>query len=314
MAPYSIWIITNGRRGDIVQCRAIAEKLIQETGGNISEKELHPRTLWSFTAPFCPLDPLEKKKLHPPYPDLIVASGRRSVPAVRYIKKKTKGHCQTIFMKYPGVNTDKLGLSWIPEHDKRKGALCINTLTSPHLVGKMSKTIKRARKNTRFDHLSGPRLGIILGGNSHHVTYDDKEINNLIKPLENNHAFSSYLVTGSRRTPKKLLIEIRKKLSNLPHFIWDGEGDNPYFDILASCDAFYVTGDSHNMVSEVLAMGKKTYIYKPRGNASKLNYTLEKLQEKDLISFDLNTMQAGNQPAIDATDKIVAFIKEKLDL
>ena len=46
----------------------------------------------------------------------------------------------------------------------------------------------------------------------------------------------------------------------MPAFISDGGGDNPYFGMLAHADAFIVTCDSVNMITEACSTGKPVHV------------------------------------------------------
>lgn len=302
--------MTNGRRGDIVQCRAAAESLSDA----IIEKRLAPHPPFRWLAPYGPIDPFEKSLIAPPYPDLIIASGRHSVPYVKSIQKATAGKCRAVFMKYPGCDVSSLGLAWMPDHDQRHGPHIINTLTSPHLVTPERLQNYKTNIDPRIKALPGPRLSIILGGNSKHVTFNAAAIADFCRPLKADLPFGSILVTGSRRTPRALLDAVQAAIAPRPAFLWDGSGDNPYFSILANSDALLVTGDSHNLVSETLTSGKKVYVYNPPGNPAKFNWTLSKLEEKGLIQPHGSPLQAGKTSSFDATPEIVSKIQHYFDL
>ena len=68
------------------------------------------------------------------------------------------------------------------------------------------------------------------------------------------------LITGSRRTGAANIELLEKALEGQPAFISDGSGDNPYFGMLAHADAFIVTCDSVNMISEACSTGKPVHV------------------------------------------------------
>ena len=51
-----------------------------------------------------------------------------------------------------------------------------------------------------------------------------------------------------------------ERLSALPGWIWDGEGDNPLFAMLDGADHILVTEDSANMAAEAASTGKPVHI------------------------------------------------------
>ena len=80
---------------------------------------------------------------------------------------------------------------------------------------------------------------------------------------------ASLLVTSSRRTGKENTDALKSALTGAPAFVWDGEGENPYFGILGLCDYLVVTADSVNMISEACASGRPVYIYDLPGGSRK---------------------------------------------
>lgn len=73
-------------------------------------------------------------------------------------------------------------------------------------------------------------------------------------------ANGALLLTYSRRTPEAAKAAMTERLSALPGWIWDGEGDNPLFAMLDSADHILVTEDSANMATEAASTGKPVHI------------------------------------------------------
>ena len=60
-------------------------------------------------------------------------------------------------------------------------------------------------------------------------------------------------VTPSRRTSAEARAALHRAMTPLGGWVWDMEGDNPYFGLLALADAIVATEDSVSMVSEAVA-------------------------------------------------------------
>ena len=71
---------------------------------------------------------------------------------------------------------------------------------------------------------------------------------------------ASLLVTPSRRTSPEALAALSAAIKDVPHIVWDGTGDNPYFAFLALADAIVATEDSVNMVTEAAGTDKPVYV------------------------------------------------------
>ena len=78
------------------------------------------------------------------------------------------------------------------------------------------------------------------------------------------------LVTPSRRTRPDSLARLARAIADVPHFVWDGAGDNPYFALLGLADAIVVTEDSVNMVTEAAGTGKPVYVQSLQGRSARL--------------------------------------------
>lgn len=303
-----IWIITSGRRGDIVQCEAIAKRL----SSHIIHKTVTPAKPWQWLMPHGPVDPAEAHKIEPPFPDLIIAASRYSVPYARKIHKKSGGRTRVLFMKYPHMDISSFAMIWTPAHDNRPGINTIETLTAPHLVTPENLVACRSNPISAITALPGPRLGVLLGGNTRKVSYGEREIMAFCKKLKSASGFRSLMASGSRRTPDTLLDALKLSSPCENTFIWEGKDHNPYFDILANADALLVTGDSHNLVSEALAASCPVHVFKPAKNPAKFNWTLNRLEEEGLILPQSTVISPGQSKPFDETPRIVEEIKNRL--
>jgi mitochondrial fission protein ELM1 len=66
-------------------------------------------------------------------------------------------------------------------------------------------------------------------------------------------------ITTSRRTPPKVATRLKKRFGQ-NHFVWTGDGENPYFASLAMASHIIVTGDSVSMITEASATGKPVLV------------------------------------------------------
>ena len=91
-----------------------------------------------------------------------------------------------------------------------------------------------------------------------------------LKKLAQSHKVVPCIVP-SRRTPAAAIKVIKQHLADVPHYIWDGTGHNPYLGILGLSDYLMVTGDSVQMLSEAADGTTPLYVYS-------LPYTQERLK------------------------------------
>lgn len=209
---------------------------------------------------------IDKKRsapIHAPWPKLVIASGRRMVPVLRAIKKKSP-KTVTVYLMWPG-STKNIDLIVAPEHDKAPVAdNVIRTLAPLHAV--TSETLASARQawGQQFAHLPRPWVAVSLGGNTKHGEYTPADWRTIISTAQDLAGHGSLLVTTSRRTPKDA-VTLAGTLITSPHILhrWDVDKDNPYLGMLGAADTIVVTGDSLSMCAEACVSGKPVYIYAP---------------------------------------------------
>ncbi len=307
-----VWTLTDGKIGDRVQCAGVAAAL----GGERTDKIITPRAAFAWTAPYGPIDPrdapeAEASPIAPPFPDILIASGRRAVPYARTVKRASGGKTFVVLLKDPRIRARFADLIWAPRHDRRDGENVVATLTSPH---GLSAKIAAAAANAGgpVAALPKPMLGVVLGGPSGGARYDRAAATALAERL--NRAAASYgslAVTPSRRTPKDFVDALAQKLDAPALFIWAGEGENPYTDILGNAETLIVAADSHNMMSEAAATRAGVYAWRPAGLARKLEGFVAELEDAGRVRlFDGDAPPFEAAPT-DATEEIAAEILKR---
>ncbi|MHA7873312.1 MAG: mitochondrial fission ELM1 family protein [Hyphococcus sp.] len=310
-----VWVLSDGKIGDLVQCRAVAERLSPA----FEERRIAPRAPWAWVAPWGPPDPRDApvkagSPIAPPFPDVVVASGRRALPYARAVKRANGGRSLVIFLKDPRAGRHAADIIWAPAHDRLARGNVFSTLTSPHGIGSL---LERARLNPApaIADLPHPMLGVVLGGTGGGALYDQAVAHDLARKIQHAAAsFASVAVTPSRRTPDYLLGAVKEAVTGKNAVVWEGAGDNPYIDILANADTLIVTADSHNMMSEALATGTGVYVYRPPRLARKLDWFLSTLKARGAARFLNTSAEPFSIAPIDATDEIVGEIKRRLAL
>lgn len=97
-----VWVLTDGKAGDEVQCLGIADAL----GVEPAIRRVKPRAPWFWAMPFGPIDPAEApdrpgSPIAPPFPDIVIGSGRRAIPYIRRLKTASGGKTFTVVLKDP---------------------------------------------------------------------------------------------------------------------------------------------------------------------------------------------------------------------
>jgi uncharacterized protein len=312
------WIISDGKIGDEAQCFGIIEAL----GLTAERRVVTPRKIFSWAMPWGPIDPREAKgktnnPLTGPWPDIAIAAGRRCVPYLRYVKRQSRNATFTVFVKDPYCRRNGADLIWVPQHDRLRGSNIIATLTPANRLRTDVMEAARSRPDARIASLPQPRIAVILGGPSKHHAFGAKEERELTQiALGIMRGGASLMVTGSRRTPASLLAAVRKAASDDDEFaprlfLWSGDGENPYVDMLANADAIIVTGDSVNMVGESLAAGVPVHVYEPTGGHRKFTAYIDALVERGAVRRWQGHLEDWISEPINATPKIAAEVARR---
>ena len=308
------WLITDGKIGDEVQCLGIADEL-----GLAPERHvIAPRPPWSWLTPWGPIDPRDGpgrpgSPIAPPFPDVAISAGRRTVPYLRRVKRASEGKTFTIFVKDPYTGPATADVIWIPEHDTLRAENVVVTLTPAHRLRPAVFAAARAAPDARLKDLPRPRVAMVLGGKGVNHSFEPVDIARLAEMARTIAATGgSLMVTPSRRTPPAAMAAIGAVLADAVAqrraFLWDGSGDNPYAQILAHAEAILVTGDSANMVGEATATGAPVHVYEPSGGHAKVTRYLDRLTEEGAVRRWAGRLEHWTYRPLDSAPVIAAAV------
>jgi hypothetical protein len=269
-APFSsCWIVTDGKSGMESQCLGLAEALELEPAIH----RIVLRRPWRHLSPHLRLGlrhAFEGARFGPPWPELLIATGRQSVPASLYIRQRNP-RTRRVQIQNPGISPRHFDLVIAPMHDDLWGTNVIHTIGALHRATPERLAREAARLAVRTAGLPRPFAGVLIGGSNGVYHFGAEEARSLASALKEQAVRNggSLLVTPSRRTGETNVAILREALAGTPGFVWDGSGDNPYFGILGLCDVLVATADSVNMVTEACASGKSVHIYGLPGGSKK---------------------------------------------
>lgn len=258
----TVWGLVDDRTGHTGQVLGVITKL----GVNYALKRLEYNVLAMLPAPMlgASMKHVSGKKsapLTPPYPPLVIAAGRRTLPVLRAIKKASPA-TRTVYLMWPEVQKD-IDLIVVPKHDQPPEAPNVITTLAPlHSVTQDALFAARNVWSPQFAHLPRPYVGLCLGGATKQGSYNAAEWREIIMRAQALAGQGSLLITTSRRTPKEA-IDLCKAVLQKPHLLheWDIAKDNPFLGILALSDGIIVTGDSLSMCAEACVSSVPVFIY-----------------------------------------------------
>jgi uncharacterized protein len=204
--------------------------------------------------------------LEPPWPDLLISAGKRSVPAARWVKKQSGGRTKLIHVGRPWGPLDWFDLIvTTPQYCLPSRSNVIhNTLTTTWLD--QQRLREEAEKcSERLKALPRPWIALLAGGTSRPFTFNAwtaKALGREMSSFAREHG-GSLLVTASRRCfpPSFLALAGAIDCPSYVHNPHDRGQENPYLAYLSLADMFVVTCDSVSMISEACLMQKPVYVY-----------------------------------------------------
>ncbi len=316
LAGAAAWIITDGKAGMDVQARGVADAL-----GLVYEmKHVAPSGIWRMTAPWGPVAPAEKfgsagSPFAPPWPRVAIATGRASIPYIRRLRRLAGPGTYTVVLQDPKTGPGTADLIWVPEHDRRRGANVMTTVTAPHSFTTHRLAELRAAMPAEIAALPGPRVAVILGGKNGVYRFKESDDDRFREALRSIGALgASFMITPSRRTHQRLVRAADDATRDRPRILWDMTGANPYPQFLANADALVVTADSVNMNGEACATGRPVWVFHPSGGSSKFRRFHEALQRYGAtrpLPDRVTAIGALNYVPLDAADLIAREIERR---
>lgn len=311
--PYA-WILTEGIAGTENQCIGLAEALAIP----YEVKKVSLRPLWKLLTPWLSMGTrysltASSSAIAPPWPPVLITSGRKSIAIGKYIKKASDGKTFHIHIQDPRINPETFDIVIVPQHDRLRGPNVEVTKTSLHRVN-IEKLKEAAAKYSDLAQLSSPRIAVLIGGSSkaHQMTVEDTtRLATQLKQLVSQYN-ATLMITASRRTGDENRSYLQQQLQGPNIRFWDGKGDNPYFGFLAEADYIIVTEDSVSMTSEALGTGKPVYIAKLTGGGRRLDQFHALLQGQGYTRPFTGTLEKWFYEPLHETERIAGIIRDKL--
>ena len=272
-----IWVLTGKRAGDNAQALALARMVRKacETDSIVEEKHLSYNALRLLPNILIPpsqavLKEAAKARLKPPWPDLVIGVGRRSVPVARWIRRRNP-RARIVWLGRP-----RAPLAWFdmllttPQYGLPEDAPNVVMLDLPPATPPVRDETELARWREKFAHLPRPWTGVLVGGARWPLAFDAGDAKRLGRAVEALRADvgGSWLVSTSPRTGIRQARALHEALARPGwFFFWrggSGTEDNPHRAILALADCFVVTADSASMIAEAVRTGKRVFLFPMR--------------------------------------------------
>jgi uncharacterized protein len=275
-----VWLLLDDRPGHTTQVVGLAEAL----GWPCKTKELRFTPLNRLSnrllgASRLSLDTARSTPLEPPWPDLVIAMGRRCAPIARWVKRQSGGRTKLIQLGRKAANVAAdfdLAVTCrhfqLPPHPRR-----VDLLLPPTQV-----TARRLRQASEhwaglFDESARPRVALLVGGTTaHHRLTPETAARMAGEAQEFARGLGGSLTcVTSRRSGAAVEAALRRGAPDAVLHCWRrDQQENPYLGYLALADILVVTGESESMLAEAADAAKPLYIYplpaKPSGPRARL--------------------------------------------
>jgi len=258
--PRRTWVLAGDKPGDNAQSLSLATAV----GWPFEVKQLRYLAARTSEERF-PLDRAASSPLDPPWPDLVIGCGRRSVGVACEIRRHAGPTTKLVQLGRPRADLDYFDLVVTTPQYRLPDHANVLHLTLPlHRIDREAWARAAAEWEGKLAALPRPLTAVLVGGSAKPFVLDvpsARRLGEQASALARAEG-GALLVSTSRRTPEdaaRVLVESLTVPAYVHHWSPDG-GPNPYAAYMALADAFIVTGDSASMLTEACSTGKRVWI------------------------------------------------------
>ncbi|MGC1304898.1 MAG: mitochondrial fission ELM1 family protein [Caulobacteraceae bacterium] len=317
--PLSIWAVSDGRAGIEAQALGLADAVARLQPAAITVKRIAwPGWMRRVPSPLI-LTPRRlladgSDPIAAPWPDLWIANGRAAIPLSIGVRRWSEGRSFVVQLQDPLRSSRRFDLIVPPNHDGLIGPNVFPITGTPHRVTpeRLARELEPFR--ARFDALPRPHVAVLIGGRSRAFDLSAARAGRLADQIAEAVRVSggSLLLTFSRRTPEDAKAIMSERLRDLPGWLWDGEGANPYFAFLATADHVLVTEDSANMPTEAGATGKPVHLLPMDGKQARKQRFHAELARLGVARPFSGKLEHWNYAPLRETDRAAAEVLKRM--
>jgi mitochondrial fission protein ELM1 len=288
-----IWVVSDGRRGIENQALGLAEAVSTrlDRPARIHRVEVHSDGTVALPAASTP--------------DIWIGCGRA---AVKLAPRHRRVFAETwfVYVQDPRTRHDLFDLILAPDHDRLVRGNAVSMLGSPNRISTAQLDAGKAQFADEIAALPTPRAAVLIGGTSkrYRITpeiaaYLEDRLDDLLDQGV------SLMLTVSRRTPDRIRNRLTARYADNPRvWVFDGEGENPYFAFLAAADWIFVTEESTNMLLEAGATGTPVYVLPMAGKPGKFARLHAALEGRGVTRPYLGRLERWTYMPLDETGRM----------
>lgn len=263
-----VWALLGRRRGDNNQLRRLANEL----GLPFRALELSYNGLASIPprllgASLATLDARSRAQIQPPWPDLVLGIGNRSVPAALAIRERSGGKAKIVRLGNPRLDPARFDLViTTPQYPVPNGPNVVRLPAGISTAPDLEATREEAEWLAK---LPRPHRLFLIGGDTFMWALDARTLAEAAFELKRKSQTDggSVIAVSSARSSKGGVDAVAEALKGSEHGLVRGRFPR-YPVCLADADELYVTADSAAMTSDAVATGKPVGLVLPRKTAS----------------------------------------------
>jgi mitochondrial fission protein ELM1 len=257
-----VWVLETEASGDNAQLRILAEALgwASELKPLVFNRLVHLRNPL-LGASRLAVDRGRSARLDPPWPDLVLSSGRFTVPVARWIWRRSGGRTRLVHLGRVGASPERFDLVLaMPQYNVAPGPRVFAARLPFNRIAPARLAAAAARWRPRLERLPQPWITLLVGGPATPLGLDTVRMREIALAVaaEARALGGSVLVSTSRRTPPEVgeILDATLPPPKLVHRWRANDPDNPYPAFLALADRVVVTADSASMLAEACRAGK----------------------------------------------------------
>jgi mitochondrial fission protein ELM1 len=271
MSPDS-WILTEPYAGLQAQALGLAEA----AGLHPATIDLHPRPPLAWLPPVMWPMPLRVSGLRGRPEGVLFTAGGSGAAVGAALRKRGR---RVVQVQHPRMDIRKFDLVVANAHDQLAGP---NVIVVRHALHRARPDVLAAARQVwapRFAQVRKPLVAVLIGGSNGRFRLGLPEAEALgVKLAEMAvHDKAGIVLTTSRRTAPEVRGSLKARVESLGGWVWDGQGENPYYGMLACADAVVVTIDSISMISEAIATAAPVMLAELPGRSRRNRLFLKEL-------------------------------------
>jgi len=255
-----VWLLLGGRTGDNNQLLRLADELgkpYQAIELRYNKLALLPPR--AIGASFASVEADSRRQLQPPWPDLVLGIGNRSVPVALAIRKLSGGKARLVRLGNPRLHPRHFDL--VITTNQYAVPDSPNVLRLPVGISTAAPLEPTSEERDWLDKLPRPHRLLLIGGATFMWRLTPDRVAAAVATLRGKGG-GSIIAVSSGRSSKAVLDRTASALSGGDHGLVFGRFPR-YPVLLQDADEIYVTADSVAMISDAVTTGKPVGLVTP---------------------------------------------------